>query len=99
LIAAFDAQDQCLGVAIFRIHTLMFLNGEREMYVDDLMVAESARSQGIGKLLLDWLKAEAARLGCVGLSLDSANYRVDAHRFYKREGLENMGGHFRAAFS
>jgi GNAT superfamily N-acetyltransferase len=98
LIAAFDAHNQCLGTAIFRIHTLTFLNGEHEMYVDDLVVSESARSQGIGKLLLDWLKAEAQHIGCVGLSLDSANYRVDAHRFYKREGLDNMGGHFRVAF-
>ena len=46
-----------------------------------------ARSRGHGKALLDWLKGEARRLGCVRLQLDSGTFRKDAHAFYLREGL------------
>lgn len=95
LIAAFNQNRVCLGVAIYRIHTLTFLNGQKEIYIDDLVVSEMARSQGIGKILMDWLKNEAKALGCVSLSLDSANHRVNAHRFYEREGFEKLITHFR----
>jgi GNAT superfamily N-acetyltransferase len=59
----------------------------RHVYVDDLVTDAGARSRGHGKALLDWLKAEARRLGCVRLQLDSGTFRKDAHAFYLREGL------------
>ena len=42
-----------------------FLAIGKHMYIDDLVTDATTRSQGHGKLLLDWLKAEAKRLGCV----------------------------------
>jgi len=59
----------------------------RHVYVDDLVTDASARSHGYGKAMLDWLKAEARRLGCTRLQLDSGTFRKDAHAFYLREGL------------
>lgn len=64
----------------------MFAVG-RHVYVDDLVTDATTRSQGHGKALLDWLKAEARRLGCARLQLDSGTQRKDAHAFYLREGL------------
>ncbi len=45
-------------------------------------------------LNLAWLEAEARRLGCDQLHLDSGRQRVDAHRFYAREGLDGGSLHF-----
>lgn len=66
----------------------------RFLYVDDLVTDQAARSQGCGKTLLAWLTAHARHKGCAQLHLDSAAYRKDAHRFYLREGMENLGFHF-----
>ena len=66
----------------------------RHMYVDDLVTDETARSRGYGKAMLDWLKAEAERLDCARLQLDSGTWRKDAHAFYLREGLRIEAFHF-----
>lgn len=66
----------------------------RHVYVDDLVTDAAARSRGYGKALLDWLKAEAKRLGCARLQLDSGTQRCDAHAFYLREGLRIEAFHF-----
>ena len=73
---------------------LEFLAVGKHIYVDDLVTDATTRSQGHGKLLLDWLKAEAVRLGCVRLQLDSGTQRKDAHAFYLREGLRIESFHF-----
>jgi ribosomal protein S18 acetylase RimI-like enzyme len=54
-------------------------------WVEDLAVHPRHRSRGIGKLLLDEAKAWARARGATHLELDSAETRVDAHRFYERE--------------
>ncbi len=66
----------------------------KHVYVDDLITDTNVRSQGYGKQLLDWLKIEARRLGCVRLQLDSGTHRKDAHAFYLREGLRIESFHF-----
>ena len=66
----------------------------RFLYVDDLVTNQNSRSQGHGKTLLAWLTAHAHRQGCAQLHLDSGAHRKDAHRFYLREGMENLGFHF-----
>ena len=71
-----------------------FLVRGRHLYVDDLVTDAGARSHGHGKVLLDWLKAEARRQGCRTLQLDSGTQRRDAHAFYLREGLRIEGFHF-----
>jgi GNAT superfamily N-acetyltransferase len=66
----------------------------RFLYVDDLVTAEAARSQGYGKDLLAWLAEHARQNGCAQLHLDSGAQRQDAHRFYLREAMVNTGFHF-----
>lgn len=57
----------------------------RRAWVEDLMVDPDRRSHGIGKRLLDAAKTWAHDRGATHLELDSAERRVDAHRFYHRE--------------
>lgn len=54
--------------------------------VSYLCVSEHARGSGIGARLLAFAEAEARRRGCARIELHSSSHRVDAHRFYAREG-------------
>ena len=58
----------------------------RRAWVEDLAVHPAQRSRGIGKALMDAAKDWAREHGASHLELDSALARVDAHRFYEREG-------------
>ncbi|WP_241549840.1 GNAT family N-acetyltransferase [Acidithiobacillus sulfuriphilus] len=64
----------------------LFVYG-RFVYVGDLVIDESCRSRGYGKILMERLKAEAKLLGCVRLLLDAAMSNTLGHRFYYRQGL------------
>jgi GNAT superfamily N-acetyltransferase len=55
-------------------------------WVEDLAVDPGLRSRGIGKALMDAAKEWAGEHGASHLELDSAEARLDAHRFYQREG-------------
>lgn len=67
----------------------------RVMYVDDLVTDEAVRSRGYGKILLDWLIAEARARGCQTFELDSGVQRFAAHRFYLTQRMDIVGHHFR----
>lgn len=81
------------AVAGFRI--MHMLHAGKELYVDDLVSDEKARSKGYGRKLLRWLIARAKREKCLLFELDSGTHRVDAHRFYLRERMIIQAFHFR----
>jgi len=56
-------------------------------YVEDLVTDEASRSRGLGRVLMERLKAEAQALGCVKLVLDTPLINALGHRFYYRHGL------------
>ncbi len=85
-----DGTVRC--VAGYRIMDLLFSG--LTLYVDDLITDASARSQGFGDRMLDWLVARARETGCTEFSLDSGTHRVDAHRFYFRKRLKISAFHF-----
>jgi GNAT superfamily N-acetyltransferase len=89
-----DASPRAVAVAGFRVaHSLSW---GRFLYVDDLSALPEARRRGHGRQLLDWLGAEARRLGCEQLHLDSGvgPDRADAHRLYLNAGLVISAHHF-----
>jgi GNAT superfamily N-acetyltransferase len=65
-----------------------------QAWVNDLVVAEPARGEGVGSALL----AEAERLalarGCFRMSLETAGWREDTHRFYEARGWADNGKWF-----
>jgi GNAT superfamily N-acetyltransferase len=77
--------EAVLCVALWRVIENTFEG--RRLYVDDLVSDEARRSQGAGKMMLDWLEAQAGALACDALALDSGVQRQRAHRFYFREGM------------
>ncbi len=62
--------------------------------MDDLVTLPDARSRGHGARLLGALHQHARDLGCQELHLDSGLQRLDAHRFYQREGMTISCYHF-----
>lgn len=58
----------------------------RRCWVEDFAVDPERRSRGVGGTLLDAAKAWARGAGATHLELDSGLARIDAHRFYEREG-------------
>jgi len=57
-------------------------------YVEELVVLDTMRGQGIGSQLLAHLIGLADAQGCRRIELDSAFHRTEAHRLYERYGLE-----------
>ncbi len=58
-------------------------------------MAKTHRSRGFGKALLDASSDWARTKGCTHLDLSSGLGRVDAHRFYEREGMDRGAYNFR----
>jgi len=61
--------------------------------IQEMIVAEKFRSAGIGKLLMSELIQMARSKNILQLEVTSSKKRVDAHRFYLREGFEQS--HFK----
>ena len=55
--------------------------------IEDVRVASSRRSRGIGEQLVQWAVAEARAKGCKLVELLTHHSRVDAQRFYERLGF------------
>lgn len=84
-LAALTDDGEVRAVAGYRVMHMLYCG--RLLYLDDLVADERVRSRGYGKRLLDWLKDEGRREGCVELQLISRVTREGAHRFYFREGF------------
>lgn len=96
LLGAFeDGADQAVGVLGFRPQAQLHLGDT--VYVDDLSVLPAARRAGVASALLDAVVAEARRLGCAAVTLDSGYQRRDAHALYLRYGFAMVSHHFALA--
>ena len=59
----------------------------RSLYVDDLCVDESRRGQGLGVLLFEHVKREAAAMGCADITLNVWEGNDAARAFYEKLGM------------
>ncbi len=84
MCVAIEGRD-VVGAAIFRVFENTF--NRKRFYVDDLIVDEQRRSQGIGHALVAFLEQEAREAGCDSVELDSGTHRLRAHKFYFQEGF------------
>jgi GNAT superfamily N-acetyltransferase len=91
LVASFAGQAVVAAGGFRRLHTLAW--GDL-IYIDDLVTRESHRGQGHAHRLLEWIHAEASRLGCEQIHLDSAPHRHPAHRLYLTERFHISSFHF-----
>ena len=64
-----------------------FRYASRSLMVDQVAVSDTYRRQGIGTLLMDRVRAEAARRGVQRVELTVYSDNDDARRFYEAQGL------------
>ncbi len=88
---------EVLGVAVYRWHENTF--DGLKFYVDDLVTTERRRSEGVGRALVAHLEQVARGMGAKGLVLDSGTQRLQAHKFYFREGFVIPAFNFKKTFS
>jgi ribosomal protein S18 acetylase RimI-like enzyme len=89
------AETQSGIVAFLSLHFRSRLNWpSEEAWVPDLIVAESARRQGIGRALLEEAEARARDRGCHALQLESAYHRAEAHHMYRQFRMRDEGKSF-----
>jgi GNAT superfamily N-acetyltransferase len=85
-------EDICLGLSGFWIGTKLWCGKYLEL--DNIVVSKTQRSQGIGKLIFDFLHKKALENDCTMLSLDSYTTNFNAHKFFYKEGFAPKGFHF-----
>jgi GNAT superfamily N-acetyltransferase len=65
-----------------------------QAWINDLVVTETVRGQGVGTALLERAEELARRRGCFRMSLETSAWRVDTRRFYERKGWTDFGTWF-----
>lgn len=58
------------------------------LFIDDLIVNQKFRNNGIGKLLIQTATTYAISKDCGALELTSMIQNINAHRFYENNGFE-----------
>lgn len=90
-VAAFE-EDECVAICGFWIGNKLWIG--KYMELDNIVVRASHRSQGVGKLMFDFLERKAVEQQCKMLSLDSYTSNFKAHKFFYNEGYAPKGFHF-----
>ena len=89
-LAVAETEQQLVGYVLGFEHYTFFANG-RVAWVEEIMVSETFRRQGIGELLMRDVEAWAVARGCKLIAL--ATRRASA--FYKAIGYEESAAYFR----
>lgn len=88
---AIDENDEVLGYTFTQLQEQPFSTNMiqfKSLFIDDLCVDSAARSQGVGRALLDFVKKEGKRLGCYEITLNVWAGNDSAIRFYEKNGLK-----------
>lgn len=83
----------CVGICGYWLITRFYCG--TYMDIDNFVVQEALRGQGIGARLIAWLEAEARRLGCTSIMLDTYLHSYASHKFYTRNGFSILGFHMK----
>jgi GNAT superfamily N-acetyltransferase len=86
LIAKDDRQ--AIGFINFSVRRTALHPGPSGL-IDELVVAESHRGQGVGRLLVEACITECRKLGCSELEVSTEKSNNAARSFYKRCGFED----------
>jgi GNAT superfamily N-acetyltransferase len=90
-LAAYE-NGKCVGISGFWIGTKLWCDSYLEL--DNVVVAESHRSKGVGKILSAYLENKAKELNSTIMVLDAYVNNYGAHRFYYNQGFVPKGFHF-----
>lgn len=83
LMVVKDDRDIVGMASLYLLPKIGKING----LVEDVIVDESYRGQGLGEKLMRLLLAEAKRAGVQSVSLTSRSHRAAAHKLYEKLGF------------
>ena len=81
-----------VGVSGYWISFMLYCG--RYLQVSSLVVDEDNRSNGIGRIILNYLEEKAKNFNCKKLVLDSYTENKKSHSLYFRQGFYIRGFHF-----
>lgn len=84
--------NECVGLTGFWIGTKLWCGKYLEL--DNVVISSKKRSNGIGKILFDFMEEKAKNEGCTMLALDSYTSNFKAHKFFYNQGFAPRGFHF-----
>jgi GNAT superfamily N-acetyltransferase len=90
-VGVFDA-EKLIAVSGLWILTRLYCGKYAEP--DNVVVLPEYRSQGVGKLLINWIENYAREQGCEVMELNAYTTNERAHQFWKSEGFQIIGYHF-----
>jgi GNAT superfamily N-acetyltransferase len=85
------AGDKVIGVFALLIMDNLGHMGAPSAILEDVVVAEGVRGQGIGKRMMDYANDLCRRKGCYKMTFSSNINREAAHRFYESLGFRKHG--------
>ncbi|CCK84672.1 GNAT family acetyltransferase [Lactobacillus equicursoris 66c] len=91
IYVAVNDEDEVLGYVFTQLQEQPFSTNMvqfKSLFIDDLCVDSAARSQGVGRALLDFVKEEGKRLGCYEITLNVWAGNDSSIRFYEKNGLK-----------
>jgi ribosomal protein S18 acetylase RimI-like enzyme len=88
LVVAQDGEAIVVGCLQLCILPGLSSQGASRGLIEDVRVAASYRSGGIGEQMVQWAVAEARHSGCKLVELLTHKSRIDAQRFYLRLGFQ-----------
>jgi len=92
-IGVFDDGQEILGMVSISVHSTLHHFG-RVAVIDEMVVTEKARGQGVGKTLVDWAKSQARQMDADTIELNSDEFHTDPHAFYQSLGFVPEGAVF-----
>lgn len=79
--------DSYVGLVHGTFFDTFWMSG-KTCYLASLIVKDTERKKGYGKIMVDYVKKIAMDKECKAIILDSAFYRAGAHSFYEHYGFE-----------
>ena len=92
-----EVDNEIVGFALYYVRYSTW-KGNR-MYLEDLIITEKMRGNGIGKFLFDRLIQEAKELGFSGMVWQVLDWNEPAINFYKKYGANFDAGWLNASIS
>jgi GNAT superfamily N-acetyltransferase len=93
-----EEEDEVIGSLVLFIAPNLSHNGLPWALVENVIVDQKYRRQGIGKLLMDYAITRAKEAGCYRIGLSSDKRRQEAHQFYRKLGFHASAHGFRLYF-
>lgn len=89
--------NQLIGICGMWFQTRHYAG--KSLEIDHVIVSESHRDRGIGKLLMTFIYSYARNKNCQWIELNTYVDNYASHRFYNNHGFEAKGYHFTKNFN